>query len=69
MTFLYQYVCGNHIVWGAKDVKELRIRHIGNADQRAFAELNVRLVEYADGAASEDEMLIKRAMDLPAWQD
>jgi len=26
-TFLYNYVCGNHIVWGAEQVKELRIVH------------------------------------------
>jgi len=26
-TFLYNYVCGNHIVWGAEDVNELRIIH------------------------------------------
>ena len=63
MTFLYEYVCGNHMVWGAKDVKELRIRHIGDADTRAFAELNVRLIEYANGAASEDELMIQRARD------
>lgn len=26
-TFLYNYVCGNHIVWGAEDVRELKIYH------------------------------------------
>jgi hypothetical protein len=35
-TFLYQYVCGNHMVWGAQGVKNIRIPHIGNADTRAF---------------------------------
>ena len=25
-TFLYRYVCDNRIIWGATDVKELRIR-------------------------------------------
>jgi hypothetical protein len=25
-TFLYEYVCGNHRVWGASDVKEVSIR-------------------------------------------
>jgi hypothetical protein len=35
-TFLYQYVCGNHMVWGAQGVKNIRIPHIGDADERAF---------------------------------
>jgi len=26
-TFLYNYVCGNHIVWGAEEIQELRIVH------------------------------------------
>ena len=26
-TFLYSYVCANRIIWGARDVEELRIRH------------------------------------------
>ena len=26
-TFLYNYVCGNHIVWGADQIEELRIVH------------------------------------------
>jgi uncharacterized protein DUF932 len=33
-TFFYRVVCGNHIVWGATDVSELRIRHVGFADTR-----------------------------------
>jgi len=26
-SFLYSYVCANRIIWGARDVEELRIRH------------------------------------------
>jgi hypothetical protein len=29
MTFLYEYVCGNHRVWGARHLDEARIIHIG----------------------------------------
>jgi len=54
-TFFYEYVCGNHRVWGASGVQELRIRHVGNADDRAFAELSVELRKYADGSAKDDE--------------
>jgi hypothetical protein len=34
MTFLYNYVCGNHIVWGAEDIQELRIIHRTHAFDR-----------------------------------
>lgn len=60
-TFLYEYVCGNHRVWGAKGVKELRIPHLGNADEKAFRSLTIELTKYADSSASYDEELIRRA--------
>ena len=61
MSFLYDAVCGNHIVWNAKDVKEIRFRHVGNADERAFVSLRVDLVEYVNSAAGEIESRIKAA--------
>jgi len=33
-TFLYNYVCGNHIVWGAEQVQELKIIHKSQALDR-----------------------------------
>ena len=27
--FAYDHICGNHIVWDVKDVKEISIRHVG----------------------------------------
>jgi hypothetical protein len=33
-TFLFDYMCGNHIVWGAEDYQELRIRHTSGAPDR-----------------------------------
>lgn len=62
MSFLYKYICGNHIVWGASSVKELRLRHVGNADERAFAELTVELKKYSDSSVSEEEGRIESAM-------
>jgi hypothetical protein len=58
--FLYRHVCGNHIVWGASQVSELRIRHIGAADDRAFAQIHTELVKYANDSASDDEARILR---------
>jgi hypothetical protein len=36
--FLYNYVCGNHIVWGVEDVRELRIIHRLKAPDRFYRE-------------------------------
>jgi hypothetical protein len=69
MTFLYRYVCGNHIVWGAQNVAEVRIRHIGSADERAFRELGAELIKYAEGSASEDEARIERARSFRLGTD
>src|SRR5262249_25623739 len=43
---------------------ELRIRHIGDADDRAFRELSFELRKYADSSASEDEARIEHARTL-----
>lgn len=60
-TFLYAYVCGNHIVWGAQQVRQLRIRHVGTADDRAFAGIAAELRAYSNESASTDEARITRA--------
>jgi hypothetical protein len=36
-TFLFNYVCGNHIVWGAEQVEELRIIHRNRALNRFYS--------------------------------
>jgi hypothetical protein len=59
MAFLFKGVCHNHIVWGAEGVFELRIRHIGDADERAFRQLQVELNKYADSSASDIEAKIE----------
>lgn len=59
-TFLYQYVCGNHMVWGAKGVKNIRIPHIGDADARAFRNITLELRKYADETAAHDEAKIEK---------
>lgn len=64
MKFMYEYVCGNHIVWGARNVQEIRIRHIGDADDRAFGQLAVELKKYADESANEDEAKIIAARSM-----
>lgn len=62
--FAMQAVCGNHIVWGAQDVHEIRIRHVGGDPfLRAIEGFEAQLRVYADGAP-EEERKIKAARDL-----
>jgi hypothetical protein len=70
-TFLYEYVCGNHRVWGATGIRDLRIPHIGNADDRAFRNMTVELRKYAESSGAEEELKIERAMrfELGATKD
>lgn len=61
MAFLFKSVCSNHIVWGAQGVYEIRVRHIGKADEKAFGQLAVELRKYADSSASDIEAKIEAA--------
>lgn len=51
-TFLYDGVCGNHIVWGASDLTEITVRHVGKADPRAWVALTEQLKGYLEADAS-----------------
>lgn len=69
--FLMQAVCGNHIVWGAQGVHEVRVRHVGGAPlRRALREFQLELRRYHD-AAPEEERLIQaaRKVTLGATKD
>lgn len=58
MGFLFRDVCANHIVWGAEQVAEISLRHVGDIHKRwARAMLDVR--KYLDGAASLDEAKVQ----------
>lgn len=60
--FGYEHVCGNHIIWGAKRLGEINVRHVGiGAADRAFTEFRVQLTSYLDASASEEENAIKAA--------
>lgn len=60
MTFLYEYVCGNHRVWGAKEIREVRVRHVGDVQGRAWGSIEAQLIAYANGSAADDEARIER---------
>lgn len=61
MTFLYDAVCGNHIVWNVSNVNEVRIRHTGEARDRITRKTEVELRRYAESSAAETEARIASA--------
>lgn len=58
-TFLYEGVCGNHIVWNVSNVREVRIRHVGTRARIAFSDAMNTLRRYIDSSSSEDEARIR----------
>lgn len=76
-TFLYRYVCDNRIIWGATDVKELRIRHTGGAPERFRYEGAQYLRRYAEEsteklvqgvkAAQETKIPTAKAQSVAEW--
>lgn len=62
MTFLYEYVCGNHRVWGASNLEEVAVIHIGkNQAAKAFDLMRVELKKYAESSAADDEAKVQAA--------
>lgn len=63
-TFLFNVVCGNHIVWGATDVNSLIIRHTKAGPTRFIAEATPTLNAYVQSSAKQEEATIAKAMRL-----
>lgn len=49
-TFLFDYVCGNRIVWGARDFAEIKIRHTSGAPHRWLEEVAPAIRTYASSS-------------------
>lgn len=58
--FLYREMCGNHIIWGASDVEDISIRHVGSARAR-WAYYAAKIRKYAESSVSDDEAKIAAA--------
>src|SRR5262249_2490168 len=58
-TFYLENVCGNHIVWGASEVREIKVRHRGDRILSANREMADPLRSYADAHASVEEEMIR----------
>ncbi len=70
-TFLFNVVCGNHIVWGAQDVNSLVIRHSKNGPARFDGEAVPELLRYVESSSKPLEDAVRRAMafEIPKIQD
>ena len=58
--FLFDSVCGNHIVWSAKIVADITIVHRGNA-QEVFREMMAQATNMMTMSAHDDEFRIQKA--------
>lgn len=62
-TFLYRVICDNRIIWGATDIKELRIRHTGGAPDRFAYEGARYLKRYSEESSSTIVQQIVKAKE------
>ena len=62
-TFLFNEVCGNHIVWGAQDIRTFKLRHSSGAPGRFDSEVLPELASYVERSAKVEETVIKRAIE------
>ena len=60
-TFLFDYVCCNRIVWGAKEYKQVTIRHTPKAPVRWVDELAPALTAYANSSTGGITRAIEHA--------
>jgi hypothetical protein len=70
-TFLYDYVCDNRNIWGAAEVKELRMRHSAGAPERFAHEARYYLQRYAEQSTQKVVDAVKAAQshDIPVGKD
>ncbi len=65
--FLFDFVCSNVLVWGARNVLEVKIAHKGRARERVLfddSEARKAIAEYANRSAYADTLRIQRAQNL-----
>jgi hypothetical protein len=60
LQFLYREMCGNHIIWGATNVTELKLRHVGSIRERLQL-WDAQIQRYLDSSTSDEEAKIESA--------
>jgi hypothetical protein len=58
--FLYREMCGNHIIWGAEEVIDLALRHVGTIRDQV-QRWGMEITKYMDSSTSDQEAEISRA--------
>lgn len=51
-AFLFDYVCGNRIIWGAQEIANVKIRHTASAPDRYVDEVVPQLLAYSNSATT-----------------
>ena len=68
--FLYDAVCGNHIVWGASHVHRFKRIHIGDkAREEAWQGIQNSTTQYIESSTADDERMIKNAVEFRLGKD
>lgn len=60
-TFLFDYMCGNHIIWGAENFQQITIRHTAGAPDRWLEEITPALQSYAASSGEGVRQLVQQA--------
>ena len=62
MSFFFNQMCGNHIIWGASQVIELNLRHVGSIRER-MQHWDVAIRKYADSSMQDDAQRLATAVN------
>ncbi len=64
VLFYFDYVCGNHIVWGARGVTEFSSRHIGEKFFQKVARLYQEIEKATETTSDEDLARLRRTKNI-----
>jgi hypothetical protein len=59
--FSYEASCGNHIIWGARDLVEFKFRHVGTVRDRIAHTVQVEMRRYANDSISDEQGKLTKA--------
>lgn len=63
-TFLFRQVCGNHIIWGAQELREIKVRHTSGGPERFEREAMPEIKRYIDASTESTRAGILRAKGI-----
>lgn len=63
-TFLFRQVCGNHIIWGAEELREIKVRHTSGGPERFQREAMPEIRRYIDASTESTRQGILKAKGI-----